>query len=65
MIIAQRLEQKACEEGRLEGIQTGEQRVIEKGENEESLKIACIMVQNSIDFNIVMAITGLTEDALA
>ncbi len=72
MTIAQRLEQKAREEGRMEGIQLGEQRGIqlgeqrgiEKGEREATLKIARTMLQSGIDRNTVMAMTGLTEEDL-
>lgn len=60
MTIAQRLEQKAREEG----IQLGEQRGIEKGEREATLKIARTMLQSCIDRNTVMAMTGLTEEDL-
>ncbi|VEN50834.1 unnamed protein product [Callosobruchus maculatus] len=64
MTIAQRLEQKAREEG----IQLGEQRGIEKGrsegEREATLKIARTMLQSGIDRNTVMAMTGLTEEDL-
>lgn len=61
MIIAQQLEQKGIEKG----IQLGEQRGIEKGEREATLKIVRTMLQNGIDRNIVMKVTGLTEDDLA
>lgn len=61
MTIAQQLEQKGIEKG----IQLGEQRGIEKGEREATLKIARTMLQNDIDRNTVMKITGLTEDDLA
>lgn len=61
MTIAQQLEQKGIEKG----IQLGEQRGIEKGEREATLKIARTMLQNGIDRNTVMKITGLTEDDLA
>lgn len=64
MTIAQRLEQKAREEGRQEGILLGEQRGIEKGEREAPLKIARTMLQSGIDRNTVMAMTGLTEEDL-
>ncbi|EHA6546981.1 ISNCY family transposase, partial [Salmonella enterica] len=51
------------------GIQLGEQRGIEKGrsegEREATLKIARTMLQNCIDRNTVMKMTGLTEDDLA
>ena len=64
MTIAQRLEQKAREEG----IQLGEQRGIEKGrsegEREATLRIARTMLQSGIDRNTVMAMTGLTEEDL-
>lgn len=69
MTIAQQLEQKGIEKGRMEGrqegIQLGEQRGIEKGEREATLKIARTMLQNGLDQNIVMQMTGLTEDELA
>lgn len=69
MTIAQQLEQKGIEKGRAEGLQLGEQRGIEKGrsegEREATLKIARTMLQNSIDRNTVMKMTGLTEDDLA
>ena len=38
---------------------------IEKGEREATLKIARTMLQNGIDRNTVMKMTGLTEDDLA
>lgn len=69
MTIAQQLEQKGIEKGRMEGrqegIQLGEQQGIEKGEREATLKIARTMLQNGLDHNIVMQMTGLTEDELA
>ncbi|EBS2737747.1 Rpn family recombination-promoting nuclease/putative transposase, partial [Salmonella enterica subsp. enterica serovar Richmond] len=55
------LEQKGIEKG----IQLGEQRGIEKGEREATLKIARTMLQNGIDRNTVMKMTGLTEEDLA
>lgn len=64
MTIAQQLEQKGIEKG----IQLGEQRGIEKGRSEgreATLKIARTMLQNGIDRNTVMKMTGLTEDDLA
>ena len=57
MTIAQQLEQKGIEKGRMEGI--------EKGERQATLKIARAMVQNGTDSNTVMKVTGLTEDDLA
>lgn len=69
MTIAQQLEQKGIEKGiekgRAEGLQLGEQRGIEKGEREATLKIARTMLQNGIDRNTVMKMTGLAEDDLA
>ena len=50
MTIAQQLEQKGIEKGRVEGLQLGEQRGIEKGrsegERQATLKIARTMLQN-------------------
>lgn len=57
MTIAQQLEQKGIEKG----IQLGEQRGIEKGK----LEVARTMLQNGIDRNTVIKMTGLTEDDLA
>ncbi|KSY26031.1 hypothetical protein APU02_18310 [Citrobacter sp. 50677481] len=54
MTIAQQFEQKGIEKG----IQQGEQRSIEKGKHE----VARTMLQNGIDRNTVMKMTGLTED---
>lgn len=68
MTIAQQLEQKGIEkgrmEGRMEGIQLGEQRGIEKGKRAASLRIARAMLKNGFDQNMVMQMTGLTEDDL-
>lgn len=72
MTIAQQLEQKGIEKGikkgRAEGLQLGEQLGIEKGrsegERQATLKIARTMLQNHIDRNTVMQMTGLTEDDL-
>lgn len=68
MTIAQQLEQKGIEKGiakgiekgRLEGIQIGE----EKGRNEGKLEVARTMLQNGLDRNTVMKMTGLTADEL-
>ncbi|HHR4727308.1 TPA: Rpn family recombination-promoting nuclease/putative transposase, partial [Salmonella enterica] len=65
MTIAQQLEQKGIEKGIQQGIQLGEQRGIEKGRNEGKLEVARTMLQNGIDRNTVMKMTGLTEDDLA
>lgn len=61
MTIAQQLEQKGIEKGIQQGIQLGEQRGIEKGK----LEVARTVLQNGIDRNTVMKMTGLTEDDLA
>lgn len=65
MTIAQQLEQKGIKKG----IQLGEQRDIEKGRNEGKqegkLEVARTMLENGINRNTVMKITGLTEDDLA
>ena len=60
MTIAQQLEQKGIEKGRLEGIQIGE----EKGRNEGKLEVARTMLQNGLDRNTVMKMTGLTAEDL-
>jgi predicted transposase/invertase (TIGR01784 family) len=69
MTIAQQLEQKGIEKGielgRMEGIQLGEQRGIEKGRHEGKLEVARAMLENGLDRNTVMKMTGLTEDDLA
>ncbi|WP_256850041.1 Rpn family recombination-promoting nuclease/putative transposase [Pantoea sp. Fr-CA_6] len=61
MTIAQQLEQKGIEKG----IQLGEQRGIEKGRNEGKVEVARTMLQNGIDRNTVMKMTGLSEDDLS
>ncbi len=61
MTIAQQLEQKGIEKG----IQPGRQEGRSEGEREATLKIARTMLQNGIDRNTVMKMTGLTEDDLA
>ena len=55
------LEQKGIEKG----IQLGRQEGRSEGEREATLKIARTMLQNGIDRNTVMKMTGLTEDDLA
>lgn len=57
MTIAQQLEQK--------GIQKGIQLGWQEGRNEGKLEVARTMLQNGIDHNTAMKITGLTEDDLA
>ncbi|MEN4758119.1 Rpn family recombination-promoting nuclease/putative transposase [Pantoea agglomerans] len=69
MTIAQQLEQKGIEKGRVEGLQLGEQRGIVKGRNEGKLEgkleVARTMLENGIDRSAVMKMTGLTVDDLA
>ncbi len=57
MTIAQQLEQKGIEKG----IQLGEQRGIEKGK----LEVAQTMLENGIDHNTIIKLTGLTAGHLA
>ncbi|EHC47017.1 putative cytoplasmic protein, partial [Salmonella enterica subsp. enterica serovar Inverness str. R8-3668] len=55
MTIAQQLEQKGIEKGRLEGIQIGE----EKGRNEGKLEVARTMLQNGLDRSTVMGVWSI------
>ena len=57
MTIAQQLEQKGIQKG----IELGEQRGIEKGK----LEVARTMLQNGLDRDTVMKMTGLSADDLA
>lgn len=61
MTIAQPLEQKGIEKGIEKGILLGEQRGIEKGK----LEVARTMLQNGLDRNTIIKLTGLTADELA
>lgn len=61
MTIAQQLEQIGVEKG----IKLGEQRGIEKGEREASLKIARSLLKMGMSHKSVLEATGLTEDDLA
>ncbi|MGQ6548432.1 Rpn family recombination-promoting nuclease/putative transposase [Serratia sp. IR-2025] len=65
MTIAQQLEQKGIERGIEKGIQLGRQEGHSEGERDATLKIARTMLQNGLDRNTVMKMTGLTEDELA
>lgn len=65
MTIAQQLEQKGIEKGIEKGIQLGEQRGIEKGRNEGKLEVARAMLDNGLDRDSVMKMTGLTAEDLA
>ncbi|USS96918.1 hypothetical protein M5J15_16310 (plasmid) [Serratia symbiotica] len=60
MTVAQKLELKGIEKGRLEGIQLGEAR----GGQEGKLAVARTMVTNGLDRNLVMKMTGPTADDL-
>jgi len=61
MTIAQQLEQKGIEKGIEKGIQLGEQRGIEKGK----LEVARTMLENGLDHNTIMKLTGLTAEHMA
>jgi len=61
MTIAQQLDQKGIEKGIQQGIEPGEQRGIEKGK----LEVARTMLQNGLDRDTVMKMTGLSADDLA
>jgi predicted transposase/invertase (TIGR01784 family) len=73
MTIAQQLEQKGIEKGIEQGIEQGIEKGIElgrqegrsAGEREATLKIARTMLQNGLDRNTVMKMTGLSEAELA
>ncbi|MHA3695778.1 Rpn family recombination-promoting nuclease/putative transposase [Yersinia enterocolitica] len=65
MTIAQKLEQKGIEKGRLEGIQLGEAKGRQEGVLEGKLEVARTMLANGIDRDSVMKMTGLTADDLA
>ncbi|PPC61673.1 ISNCY family transposase [Pantoea sp. ICBG 1758] len=69
MTIAHQLEQKGIEKGRMEGRMEGRQEGIQLGEQQgiraATLKIARTMLQSGLDQNMVMQMTGLTEDELA
>ena len=61
MTIAQQLEQKGIEKG----IQLGREAGRSEGEREATLKIARTMLQNGLDNETVMKMTGLNVDDLA
>ncbi|WP_289394862.1 Rpn family recombination-promoting nuclease/putative transposase, partial [Pantoea stewartii] len=69
MTIAQQLEQKGIEKGMEKGIEKGIQLGREagrsEGEREATLKIARTMLQNGLDNETVMKMTGLNADDLA
>lgn len=61
MTIAQQLEQKGIQKG----IQLGRQEGRNEGKLEGKLEVARTMLQNGIDRNTVIKMTGLSEDDLA
>lgn len=65
MTIAQQLEQTGIEKGRAEGIQLGRQEGRYEGRLEGKLEVARTMLQNGLDRNTVMKMTGLNEEELA
>jgi len=65
MTIAQQLEQKGIEKGIEEGIQIGREKGHSEGERDATLKIARTMLQNGLDRDTVMKMTGLTEEELS
>jgi len=65
MTIAQQLEQKGIEKGIEEGIQIGREKGHSEGERDATLKIARTMLQNGLDRDTVMKMTGLTDEELA
>lgn len=56
MTIAERL--------RLDGLQEGLQRGLQQGKREAALRIAQTMLEQGIDHNMVLQITGLSEEEL-
>ncbi|EHO2906224.1 Rpn family recombination-promoting nuclease/putative transposase, partial [Salmonella enterica] len=64
MTIAQQLEQKGIEKGRLEGIQIGEEKGRNEGKLEGKLEVARTMLQNGLDRSTVMKMTGLDAEDL-
>ncbi|EJZ4905985.1 Rpn family recombination-promoting nuclease/putative transposase, partial [Salmonella enterica] len=68
MTIAQQLEQKGIEKGRLEGIQIGEEKGRNEGKlegkREGKLEVARTMLQNGLDRSTIMKMTGLAAEDL-
>ena len=56
MTIAERL--------RLDGLQEGLQRGLQQGKREAALRIAQTMLEQGIDRNMVLLVTGLSEEEL-
>lgn len=65
MTIAQQLEQKGIEKGIEEGIQIGREKGHSEGERDATLKIARTMLQNGLDRDTVIKMTGLTDEELS
>lgn len=57
MTIAERL--------RLDGLQEGLQQGLQQGKQEAALRIAQTMLEQKIDREMVLLVTGLTEEELA
>lgn len=62
MTIAQQLEQKGIEKGRLEGIRIGEEKGRNEGKVEGKLEVARTMLQNGLDRGTVMKMTGTAAE---
>ncbi|WP_099350845.1 Rpn family recombination-promoting nuclease/putative transposase [Erwinia amylovora] len=65
MTIAQQLEQKGIEKGRAEARAEALTEGEHNGEHKAALRIAQTMLQQGFDRNIVMELTGLSEDDMA
>lgn len=65
MTIAERLEQKGIEKGIVIGENRGMEKWLSEGERKATLKIARTMLQNGLDHNTIMKMTGLTAEELA
>lgn len=65
MTIAERLEQKGIEKGIVIGENRGMEKWLSEGERKATLKIARTMLQNGLDHNTIMKMTGLTTEELA
>ncbi len=64
MTILQEREQKGIEQGRHEGIEIGRQEGIKKGELKRSIESARIGITKGYSIEIIMDMTGLTEEEI-
>lgn len=68
MTIAQQLEQKGMMKGMQKGMQLGEQRGreqgIQLGERQGKCQVAHTMLQQGIDHDVIMKLTGLSAEEL-